>query len=278
MPSNPATFGNPLKFSNADDVMLTSPSKSKDVHVNNSNPTASNPTEGRSTAVIAVMRSNSKDGYTCQRSNKHCKQKIVWVLLDSGSDGNIIFVNTYKPMLLPYSKRLVPQSWNTSNGIFQMRCKTQVELNFFEYSDSKSYHVEPDVVTYDKDNKPQYDLIIGAVTMKEFGIILNFRDKMITIDEIILPMRNINNLQGSSILQALRHNHSLAIEPQSTQDATKHATQIIDAKYSKVDLQSVVKDDCKHLSANSYCSFSRNISCSSMAPLVTGKQSQSSFN
>jgi hypothetical protein len=117
-------------------------------------------------------------------------------------------------MLLPYSKRLAPQSWNTLNGIFQTWRKARVELNFFEYSDSKRYHVEPDVGAYDKDSKPQYDLILGTVTMKEFGIILNFRDKMITIDKIILPMRNINNLQGSSILQALRRNHSLAMEPQ----------------------------------------------------------------
>ncbi len=106
------------------------------------------------------------------------------------------------------------------------------------------------MVEYDKDNKPQYNLILGTVTMKEFSIILNFRDKMITIDEIILPMSNINNLQGPSILRALRHNHSLAMEPQSTQDATEHATRILDAKYSKADLQSVVRDNCKHLSAD----------------------------
>jgi hypothetical protein len=61
--------------------------------------------------------------------------------------------------------------------------------------------VEPDVIEYDKDMKPQNDLILGIMTMTEFGIILNFRDRMITIDEIILPMRNINNLQGSSILR-----------------------------------------------------------------------------
>jgi hypothetical protein len=63
-------------------------------------------------------------------------------------------------------------------------------------------------------------------------------------------MRNINNLQGSSILPALKHNHSLAMELQSTQDATERATQILDAKYSKADLQSVVRDNCKHVSAN----------------------------
>ncbi len=49
------------------------------------------------------------------------------------------------------------------------------------------------MVEYNKDSKLQYDLILGTETMKEFGIILNFRDKMITIDEVIFPMRNINN-------------------------------------------------------------------------------------
>ncbi len=74
-----------------------------------------------------------------------------------------------------------------------------MELNFFEYSDSKRFHIEPEVIEYYKDSKLQYVLILGTVTMKELGVILNFRDKMITIDEIILPMRNINDLQGSNI-------------------------------------------------------------------------------
>jgi hypothetical protein len=128
-----------------------------------------------------------------------------------------------------------------------MRRKARVELNFFEYSDSKRYHVEPDVVKYDEINRPQYDLIFGTVSMKEFSIILNFRDKMMTIDETILPMRDINRLQGSSMLCALWHNHSLAMELQSTQDATEHAMQILDAKYTKADLRLVVRDTCKHL-------------------------------
>jgi hypothetical protein len=72
--------------------------------------------------------------------------------------------------------------------------KAWAELNFFECSDSKRFHVEPNVVEYDKESKPQYDLILGPDTIKELGIMLNFRDKMLTIDEIILPMRNINNL------------------------------------------------------------------------------------
>jgi hypothetical protein len=96
---------------------------------------------------------------------------------------------------------------------------------------------------------PQYDLILGVKNMKKYGIILDFKDKMITVDEVELPMRSINYLQGSSTLCALI-NHSLAMEPQSNQDATKHVTWILDAKYQKADLQSIVRDNCKHLSAD----------------------------
>jgi hypothetical protein len=110
------------------------------------------------------------------------------VLLDSGSDGNLVFVNKDKPMLLPSSKRLVPQSWNTSNEMFQTKRKDENDLNFFEYSDSKRYLVEPDIVKCNRNYKPQYDLILGVKTMKKYGIILDFKDKMITIDQVKLPM------------------------------------------------------------------------------------------
>ncbi len=106
--------------------------------------------------------------------------------------------------------------------MFQTTRKAEIELNFFEYSDSKRYLAAPDIVEYKKINRPQYDIIFGVKTMKEYGIILVFKDKMITVDEVKLPMRNINYLQGSSTIRALRLNDSLAMEPQSTQDATKH--------------------------------------------------------
>ncbi len=101
------------------------------------------------------MRGRPKHGHHHQCSNKHYKKKLVRVLLDSGSDSNLVFVEKDKPMLLPSSKRLVPQSWNTLNGMFQTKRKAETELNFFEYSDSKRYLAEPDILDYDKNNKPQ---------------------------------------------------------------------------------------------------------------------------
>jgi hypothetical protein len=86
------------------------------------------------------MRGKPKDGYHQCRSNKNYKWTLVRVLLDSGSDRDLVIVSKDKPMLLCYSKRLVPQSWNTFNGIFQTKCKARMELNFFVYIDSKTYY------------------------------------------------------------------------------------------------------------------------------------------
>jgi hypothetical protein len=136
----------------------------------------------------------------------------VRVLLDSGSDGDLVFVDKDKPMLHPSSKRLVSQSWNTLNGMFQTKHKAEIKLNIFEYSDSKRYLAKPDIIEYDKNNRPQYDLILDVKTMKKYGIILDFKDKMITVDELKLPMQNINYLQGSSTLRVLKLN-SLRAKP-----------------------------------------------------------------
>ncbi len=112
--------------SHGDDVMTTSSTQNESNKVNYSTLVKENPTEGKTTAVVAVMRGKSKHGYHRHRSNKHYTKQIVRVLLDSGSDGDLVFANKDKPMLLPYSKRLVPQLWNTSNGIFQTKRKARV--------------------------------------------------------------------------------------------------------------------------------------------------------
>ncbi len=189
---------------------MTSSSKTKGILKEKSTLLNKDPPEGKTTAIAAVMRGRPKHGHHRQGSNKHYKQKLVWVLLDSGSDGDLVFVDKDKPMLLPSSKRLVPQLWNILNGMFQTKRKAEIELNFFEYSNRTRYLADPDIIEYDKNNRLQYDLILGVNTMKRYGIILDFKDKMITVDEVKLPMQNINYLQGSSTLCALKLNHSLA--------------------------------------------------------------------
>ncbi len=63
-------------------------------------------------------------------------------------------------------------------------------------------------------------------------------------------MRTINLLQGTSTLCMLKLNHNLVTEPKNMWDATKCVTWILDTKYCKADIQLIVKDICKHLSAH----------------------------
>jgi hypothetical protein len=81
--------------------------------------------------------------------------------------------------------------------------------------------------------------------------VLDFQERTIIIDEILLPMRNINNLQlKPSISRALKLNSSFAQEPEITRNATKCIVEILDAKYDKADLPSIVKNSCVHLSTS----------------------------
>ena len=66
-----------------------------------------------------------------------------------------------------------------SNGNFHTEGRGKLELKFFEYSNSKTVTVRPDVVEYDGDKlkQPVFDLILGTETMEELGIILNFKQQ-----------------------------------------------------------------------------------------------------
>jgi hypothetical protein len=125
----------------------------------------------------------------------------------------------------------------------------EITLSFVEYSLSKSVHLTPDIVEYNAGaTAPLYDLIISKQTLHDIGAVLDFKEKTIPIDGILLPMRNIVNLQlKPSVTRALRHNTCQAQEPISTQTATKRVIKILDAKYDKADLPAIVNNNCSHL-------------------------------
>jgi hypothetical protein len=111
-----------------------------------------------------------------------------------------------------------------------------------DYSDSKRIHLKPDIVKYARNGAPPlYDLILGKQTLHNLGVVLDFKEKTITIDEILLPMRNINSLQLKPIIsRALKSNTSFSQEPASTRGTTKRVVDILDAKYAKADLLAIV--------------------------------------
>ena len=68
----------------------------------------------------------------------------------------------------PLSTRQVPKSWHMSNGSFQTNGRTNLRVNFFDYSKIWDYFIQPDVIEYkDPMDKPEFDLILGSNTVKE---------------------------------------------------------------------------------------------------------------
>ena len=64
-------------------------------------------------------------------------------------------------------KKLVPQSWHTSNGDFTTYDAGEIELIFPEFSSSKAAQFEPDIIYFPENApKPQYDMIIGTENVK----------------------------------------------------------------------------------------------------------------
>jgi hypothetical protein len=152
------------------------------------------------------------------------------------------------------TKRVVPQSWRTYNGIFITDKVGDIEISFVEDLASKKVCLQPDIVEYSPgDQAPMYDLIICKQTMHDLGVVLelDFQEKTIKIEAILLPMRNNANLQlNSSITRALKQNTCFAQEPISTRSATKHVVENLDAKYEKADLPAIIRENCSHLKAS----------------------------
>ena len=136
--------------------------------------------EGRVTAVVAKARCIATENPARKNfehsTGRRTSNTVIKVLLDSGSDGDLLFHEIGTVRHFPYLTRQVPKSWHMSNGSFLTKGRSKVSLKFFEYSNSKEYLVTPDVVEFDKNKmtKPVFDLILGCKTMKELGIVLDF--------------------------------------------------------------------------------------------------------
>ena len=78
------------------------------------------------------------------------KQKTIRVLIDAGSNGDLLFIKKGSQKYIPTMKRVVPRSWGTSNGTFQTKRVGAIDISFMEYSASKLVKLNPDIVEYKK--------------------------------------------------------------------------------------------------------------------------------
>ncbi len=74
------------------------------------------------------------------------KNKTIWVLLDSGSSGDLLFTKKRSSKHIFVAKRVVPQSWGTSNGTFVTDKVGDIEIFFVGYSARKKVRLQLNIV------------------------------------------------------------------------------------------------------------------------------------
>ena len=173
-----------------------------------------------------------------KKSKKLNKVKLLRCLLDSGSTGNVLagkHVETY------HKTKTVNKTWRTASGVFKTKEELKIKTTMSEFSESKEISMNFNVHT---GKLGPYDAIIGRRTMQDMGIILNFKQNVITWDGMDVAMKNPNELADKENLFAtfLR-----ATEPELVQESTDRANRILDANYEKANLASIVKEQCSHL-------------------------------
>ena len=96
------------------------------------------------TVVLGILKNSNKPS------------KRMWhVLLDSGSNGDLLFVQKGLKENVPFKERFRPQKWQTSNGTFRTTKVGDLDMIFPEFSESNIIHLKPDIVDIlEKDVKP----------------------------------------------------------------------------------------------------------------------------
>ena len=152
-------------------------------------------------------------------------------MLDSESDGDLLFVHEGTKIDIPFKERYAPQKWRTSNGTFTITKVGKMKLIFPEFSSFKDAYFSPDIITVMKSAPSSvYDLIIGIKSLTKIGAILHFSNITLTIDKVTFPMHHHDSFMDLNQLSNSLREH---LEPQLTLEATHHAVENLDASYNK---------------------------------------------
>jgi hypothetical protein len=160
------------------------------------------------------------------------KPQVIKALLDSGSDGTILFNNFAKGLKV---KEEISQMWKMAAGNFTTGKQTKLQFKLPELHETRLMEVKVHLT----DLKSNYDMIIGNDVLALLGLKLNYEDMSVEWEQNSIPMRSVECTKPISF--AIEDSPAIA-------DATERVKRILDAKYEPADLEQIVKG-CKHLNS-----------------------------
>ena len=153
------------------------------------------------------------------------KPKDCTVLIDTGASGCIVSYKIAKKLRITKETEC---KWNTAAGIMTTNKRTKLQFMLPELSETKLIEWKMHIVENENMN---YDIILGRDILEQLEIIIDFKDKQITWDEISVPMRTKD---------ALKYEGYFIHDSEIIAEATARTTKILDAHYEAADIDEII--------------------------------------
>ena len=162
----------------------------------------------------------------------------IRALLDTGTNATIVLRDfVAKGRIKSETKRRT--KWKTLGGIFTTKYQSLIDFKFPELNQNKTitWAVHVDEKTSSKE--ASYDMIIGMDLMCEIGLQIDCQDKSIKWDGHEIPMKPRKLLQDAEVMHML---YQAATTPEALVDAELRQNRILDADYSKIEIDPFVQE------------------------------------
>ena len=159
-------------------------------------------------------------------------------LCDTGTSGTIILKNKVQKGRVQ-SKKKRRTKWKTHGGVFTTNYQSLIDFKLPEFDTNKVItwpcHVDDKTI---KENA-QFDMIIGMDLMVDIGLVVDCENKLIKWEEMTIPVKQRNLLSSNEVLEMI---YLTTGEPEVLKQAEDRHKHILDADYSKVDINSYVQE------------------------------------
>ena len=163
---------------------------------------------------------------------------VLRTLLDTGTSKSIILSNYVTLSQISSSEKLGTTTWTTMGGEFTTNKMANVNFRIPEFSTSKSI-VWPCHV--DESRAPKntpYDLILGLDFLSTLGFVLDFEKGKLRWGEVEVEMNEKGVIKDEYARETI---HAMATSPSHLQEAEARQAKILDADYSKVEIDDYIE-------------------------------------
>ena len=124
-------------------------------------------------------------------------------------------------------------------GVFTTRYQSLIDFKVPEFDNDKVVTWACNVDDKTPQENAQYDMIIGMDLMTEIGIVIDCEDKVIKWEGQEIPMKENHLLSLQEVLEMM---YFAAGEPQGVLEAEDRHAKILDADYSKGNMDEYVHE------------------------------------